>query len=95
MIGCNGIAAYRTKNMKYKIAIQVGRNATEILNLPCVRGCNKFDGILVYYLYEWDEYGNELEATQGDWLCEDHKDVWHVLSNEEFVKQKEDGKGNE
>lgn len=77
-------------------AIQVGRNATDILKLSCVMGCHKDDNdALVYILFDWDESGNYKEARMGDWLCEDHKGVWHVLSNEEFVKQKEDGKGNE
>lgn len=80
----------------FRKAIQVGRNATDILKLSCVMGCHKDDNDeLVYILFDWDESGNYKEARMGDWLCEDHKSVWRVLSNEEFVKQKENGKGNE
>ena len=80
----------------FRKTIQVGRNVTDILKLSCVMGCHKDDNDeLVYILFDWDESGNYKEARVGDWLCEDHKGVWHVLSNEEFVKQKEDGKGNE
>lgn len=80
----------------FRKAIQVGRNVTDILKLSCVMGCHKDDNDeLVYILFDWDESGNYKEARMGDWLCEDHKSVWRVLSNEEFVKQKENGKGNE
>jgi len=74
---------------KFREAIQVGRNASAILQLSCVMGCHKDDkDELVYILFDWDECGKYKEARMGDWLCEDHNGVWHVLSNEEYEKQK-------
>lgn len=95
--------------IKFRKAIQVGRNATDILKLPCVTGCYKYpiyDSSSKFPLrghipskgeiiYHFRQGGIDDFVMIGDWLCEDHKGVWHVLSNDEFVKQKEDGKGNE
>ena len=72
---------------EYKIRIQVCRNATDILNLPCVMGCHKDENDdLVYILYDWDECGQYVEARKGDWLCEDYDGRWHVLSESELQK---------
>lgn len=65
---------------KFRQRIQVGRNVTGIMRLPCVFSCYKEGGRggIVYVLMEWDSDGNRLEARQGDWLCEDYDGRWTV-----------------
>ena len=88
--------------IKFRKAIQVGRNATDILKLPCVTGCYKYpiyDPSRKYPLrghipekgeiiYHFRQGGIDDWVMVGDLLCEDHNGVWHVLSNEEYEKQK-------
>ena len=64
---------------EYRQKIRIGRNVTNIMKLPCVFSCHKEgDDRLCYLLYDWDEFGNYIEARMGDWLCEDHDGRWHV-----------------
>lgn len=82
----------------YKVRIQIGRNATDILKLPCVIGCQKefwgdSDIRLRFELFGDTQstkfrWGESIYAYHGDWLCEDYYGVWHLLSNEEYEKQK-------
>ena len=62
---------------KYKFAIQVGDNITDIMMLPCVKGCEK----IVRNLYE--EGG-------GSWIVQDACDGWHVFSDVEYERVKDD-----
>lgn len=79
--------------MRYKQAIKIGSNVTDIMRLPCVFSCHKdADGGLCYLLYVWTN--NRIYAIPGDWLCESHDGVWHVLSDEEYEKQKDNPSWN-
>ena len=74
--------------MRYKQAIQIGDNVTDIMRLPCVYSCRKeADGGLCYLFYDWDEY---VEARQSDWLCEDYDGRWYLLNDKEYKDGLED-----
>ena len=61
---------------KVKQAIRVGRNATDIMRLPCVFSCYKqADGTLRYRLLPLQRY---VTAHEGQWLCEDYDGNWTV-----------------
>ena len=65
---------------KVKQAIHVGRQATDLMRLPCVYSCHKeADGTLCYLLYDWDEQGCYVEVHEGQWLCEDYNGKWTVM----------------
>ena len=69
----------------YKTAIQIANNVTSIMRLPCIFSCHKeADGKFCYLLYEWDEFGNYVQAYKGDWLCEDEEGKWCVLKEDEY-----------
>lgn len=69
---------------RFKEAVQLGDNVTDIMKLPCVVSCfkaNDKNG------YEWLMYkvqcGERIELVeQGDWLCKDDAGRWHALDNE-------------
>jgi hypothetical protein len=63
----------------FKQRIQIGRNVTDIMRLPCVYSCHKeADGKLCYLLHDWDAEGNYVKAYEGDWLNEDEQGRWSV-----------------
>lgn len=88
--------------MRYKQAIQIGSNVTDIMRLPCVISCCKqfadedFNELLVYTVYiDSEDYGEEehdgyIDAHFGDWLCEDYDGQWHLLSDKEYKDGLED-----
>ena len=68
--------------MKYKQAIRIDNNITEMMKIPCVRGCFKNDD---KNDFEWLLYqvragadGHMEDAKEGDWLIEDEQGVWRV-----------------
>lgn len=91
--------------VRFKQALQINDNVTAIMRLPCVIGCRKefwsdSDICLRFELFGDTQstkfrWGESIYAYHGDWLCESYDGVWHLLSNEEYEKQKDDGKGNE
>ena len=83
---------------KYKFAIQVGDNITDIMMLPCVKGCEKIVrnlyeeggriiGTSVKFLYTLE---NGQEAWNGSWIVQDACDGWHVFSDVEYERVKDD-----
>ncbi len=90
--------------MKFKQTIQIGRNVTYIMKLPCVSFVSKdpqppkgFEIPYYYHLYPglmWD-YKEDLShrhvAVKGDWLCEDSNGKWHALSDEEYREMERRG----
>ena len=86
--------------IKFRKAIQVGRNATDILNLPCVIGCQKefwsdSDIRLRFELFGDTQstkfrWGESIYAYHGDWLCEDYDGKWHLLTDKEYKDGVED-----
>lgn len=76
--------------MKFRRAIQIGDNVTDILKLPCVKGVEKCDDKAGF---EWMEYilKSGDHAEKGDWLCEDSNGKWHALSDEEYSEMERRG----
>lgn len=72
--------------MRYKQAIRISDNVTDIMKVPCVTGVRKCDD---KHGFEWQEYDltDGSIAERGDWLCEDYIGKWNVLSNEEYINQ--------
>ena len=78
--------------MRYKQAIQVGRNITDIMALPCVIFCHKVNlnpMKVVYYLFgdtiaSHLPWGYAVIAHEGDWLCEDYEGKWHLVTDKEY-----------
>lgn len=73
---------------KYKQAIRIGKNVTDIMNLPCVVQCTKLND---KQGMEWLEYtivavGREELAEEGDWLIQTPDDHWTVMADEYFQK---------
>ena len=59
----------------YVQMIKIGRNATDILRLPCVDGCHKeMDGAIVYHTNTI----NTGTAREGDLLCQRKNGTWWV-----------------
>ena len=59
--------------------IQIGRNVTDIINLPCVDGVRKsFTGVLIYQV---NTVSSTKYAREGDLICQDHDCDWHVVEN--------------
>lgn len=83
---------------KYKLAIYVGLNVGDIMTLPCVQSCTKvreeicvegvdkkwYSKTIVYTLFDG------REAHVSDWLVQDACDNWHVMSNDEYLKHRDD-----
>ena len=69
--------------MRFKQAIQIGRNVTDIMKLPCVRGVEKLNDKAGF---EWLQYTLKHGdiAEESDWLCEDYDGNWSVYSNDEY-----------
>lgn len=66
---------------EYHLKIQIGYDVTAIMSLPCVQGCEKRDNKIIYFLYDWDEFGNTVEVSVGDVLFEDEEGKWYVQHN--------------
>jgi len=78
--------------MRYKQAIQIGDNVTDIMKLPCVMECHKRDifrgGHRIEFYYVLDSRRMKAPGWQfgheGDWLCEDYDGRWHLLTDKEY-----------
>lgn len=65
---------------EYIMTIQIGRNVTDIIALPCVDGVRKsFGGTLIYQVNTF--YNSPKYAREGDYICKDHDGKWHVEYN--------------
>ena len=62
---------------KYTMTVQIGRNVTDIIALPCVDSVRKsYNGVLIYQVNtgkSQPEY-----AREGDLICQDNNGEWHV-----------------
>lgn len=62
---------------KYTMTVQIGRNVTDIIALPCVDCVRKsFAGVLIYQVNTGKsrpEY-----AREGNLICQDNDGGWHV-----------------
>lgn len=84
--------------MKYKQAIQIGDNVTDIMKLPCVLGARKktYNPAVIYYILFGDvitkrvQWGETVKAYTGDWLCEDYDGRWYLLNDKEYKDGLED-----
>ncbi len=66
-------------NNDYDMTITVGRNADDILRLPCVDGCHKeIDGSIVWHV----NCQNSGIAREGDLLCSRRNGMWKVEHRE-------------
>lgn len=65
---------------QFRQTIQIGRNVTDIINLPCVDGVRKsYTGVLVYQV---NTVGvTPKYAREGDFTCQDYDGDWHVVEN--------------
>lgn len=85
------------RKVKFKQAVQIGDNVTDIMKLRCISYVSKnpqppkgYEITYYYYLYPglmWD-YREDLShkhvALKGDWLCEDYDGRWHILKDYEY-----------
>lgn len=64
----------------YIMIIQIGRNVTDIMALPCVNSVRKsFEGKLVYQVNTLS--GSPKYAREGDYICKDKDGDWYVETN--------------
>ena len=63
--------------MRYLQCVQVGKNANDILKLPCVVAAFKVLDKFVYQL------SNGFLAYEGDWIRQNEDGNWTVVSDEE------------
>ena len=69
--------------MKFKQEIKVDANVTQIFSLPCVGIVFKLrDGSPMYQLNDQSDWPGQT-AMIGDWLCEDHEGMWHLITEED------------
>lgn len=68
---------------KFKMTIQIGKNVTDIINLPCVESVRKnFEQKLVYAVKT--VCSSIYYAMEGDLICQDYDNSWHVLTDKEY-----------
>lgn len=72
----------------FKQAIQIGDNMTDIFRLPCIDAIQKIDNgnsfaAVLRYVFDGNG-GLRRFAFQGEWLCLDSEDQWHILTNQEY-----------
>lgn len=80
----------------FRQAVQVGNDITGIMKLPCVIECRKRDIYrhkhVIEYYYTLDPFKMAVEEWQfahvGEWLCEDERGKWHLLTNESYQQYK-------
>ncbi len=70
--------------MRFKQAIRIGDNVTDILKLPFVTGVRKCDDQQGFEWLEYDLTDGSI-AEKGDWLCEDSNGQWSAHHNEEYI----------
>ena len=74
---------------KFKQCVRIGRNVTDIFNLPYVIEVQKMvNGKPLYSIAAMNEHGKPIEdvAETGDWLCQDCNGGWQVLDETEYAK---------
>lgn len=85
--------------MRYKQAIQIGDNVTDIMKLPCVISAHKnavgHESFIYYKLFgdtitSMFAWGETITAYSGDWLCEDYDGRWYLLNDHEYKDGLED-----
>ena len=74
----------------FKQTIRIGRGIEGIFRLPCVAAVRKdIFGAAFFDLYGFIMHdGKNAVARQGDWICEDYKGKWWLLTNEEYEQLK-------
>ena len=58
------------------ILVQIGKNVTNIINMPCVQEVHKNHGKLVYGVETVDGL---TYAMQGDYICQSYNGTWCVI----------------
>ena len=73
-------------DMKFKQCIQIGRTIEGIFRLPCIASIRKdIFGAAFFDTYGFVMHdGKSVSAREGDWLCVDYNNRWHLLTNEEY-----------
>ena len=62
----------------FMLMVEIGRNVTNIMNMPCVQEVHKnHQGKLVYGVFTEDN--NLSYAMQGDFICQHHNGTWCVI----------------
>lgn len=69
---------------EYRQTIRIGRNPNGILALPCVDCVMKSLGNM--YTYQVNTDNSHVWAKEGDWICEDYRGEWHVVSDGDMTK---------
>lgn len=85
---------------KYKQAIQIGNNITDIFNLPCVERIEKERTVIKSVVdLDYIEFTDVVytlkdgtHAGKGNWLLQDVCGNWHVMTDEKYQKHKDDEK---
>lgn len=72
--------------MGFKQAIRIGHGIEGIFKLPCIAAIRKdIFGAAFFDTYGFIMHdGKSVSAREGDWLCEDDDNRWHLLTNEEY-----------
>lgn len=65
-------------NRKYIQKIQIGKNITDIFNLPCVRRIEKQPNGKPLFLVATGPDLNELHVNVGDWICQGNDGFWYL-----------------
>lgn len=85
--------------MRFKQAIQIGDNVTDIMRLPCIRGAFKYPFNEPYNRFPLRGHHPKKDeiiyclrlgavddfAQKGEWICEDYNGDWHILNNKEYI----------
>ena len=81
------------EEVKFKQAIKVGDNITDIMKVSCVCSCIKYvfsDNKVKYAFTVFPlmmVLGSKYKIAQtGDWLCQDEDNLWHILTEEEYER---------
>lgn len=68
--------------MKFKHAIQVGKNISDIMKLPCVTACHKMNDKNGFEWFQYDVvvYNGSTEiAEESDWIVQGESGDWYVV----------------
>lgn len=69
--------------LRFKQAVQIGKNVTEIMSLPCVTECYKTASGAIKYR---GTFQASFDAGFGSWLVEKECGTWICVPNESFNK---------
>lgn len=77
----------------FKQTVQIGKNVTDIMRIPCVVGCYKMQDrpneVIYHMLSDVRSDGPlPIRGRVGDWLCQDSNGRWMLLTNEEYNNMK-------